>query len=390
MQFQKLPTNEKVTRKNRQIEQLANRAVRGWDELKGKVGLTGRRAAYDDAAYEFVGGARDSLRMKHYDKSLRLLWKAEQVAPWSTFKDASRAERALLESAERGMTSTEKAALARFSTQEFRDLLDREYTPAQKRAIVAILSKIGHGEAYAWLVSASMLNEVKSTGARAAVTMQVVEEAKHFVVLRELVQAFGVPVPRQSAWEYLLLEGCLKAEGLNRFFGMNVLVETIALSLFGLLADKPGLDVLNFFHLDESRHTALPGNYFSEFPMSEWEKRSPRARVRRLMMLLPALPLLTYLEPELAEIGVDAFDFGGSVLRKAVRLSTRAGFYLPLSEEMTMKVLNDLFNRYCAATREGHQRRDFMTAETTRGEAAAAVEREVFGSAAAGGAPAQA
>lgn len=379
MHFEKLSVDPKVTRINRRVEAIANRALRGWDGLKGKAGLGGRRAAYDDAAYEFVGGARDALRKKHYDKSLRLLWKAEQVAPWSTFRDASEAERALMDAAERGMTADEKAARARFSSQEFRDLLDREYTPAEKRAIVAILSKIGHGEAYAWLVSASMLNEVQSTGARAAVTMQIMEEAKHFVVLRELVQAFGVPVPRQSAWEYLLLEGCLKARGLNRFFGMNVLVETIALSLFGVLADKPGLEVLNFFHLDESRHTALPDNYFREFPMSEREKRNLRARLERLLLVLPALPLVIFLEEEFAEIGVDAFDFGGSVLRKAAHLADRAGFDLLLPKDDTLAMINRLFNAYCAATREGHQPRDFMVAETSQGEKVAAVEREIFG-----------
>lgn len=52
-----------------------------------------------------------------------------------------------------------------------------------------MLSAIGHGEAYAWLVSAELLGHVKSTGARAALTMQVLEEAKHFVVLRELLRA---------------------------------------------------------------------------------------------------------------------------------------------------------------------------------------------------------
>jgi hypothetical protein len=108
--------------------------------------------------------------------------------------------------------------------------------------------------------------------------MQVVEEAKHFVVLRELIQAFDVPVPRLSAWEYLLLEGSLKARGLDKFYAMNVVIETIALSIFGLLADKPGLEVLRLFHLDESRHTALPDNYFKEFPMTAWQRSNPRAR----------------------------------------------------------------------------------------------------------------
>ena len=101
---------------------------------------------------------------------------------------------------------------------------------------------------------------MKSTGARAALTLQVVEEAKHFVVLRELLQAFEVPIPRQSAWEYLFLEGVLGARGVERLYGMNVLVEGIALGLFGLLNHLPGLEVLRLFHLDESRHTGLPSN----------------------------------------------------------------------------------------------------------------------------------
>ncbi|MBI4950450.1 MAG: hypothetical protein HY908_00305 [Myxococcales bacterium] len=379
MHFDKLTVNPRATAVNRRVEQLANAAVRAWDAAKAKVGLTGRRADYDDHAYEFVGGARDALRKKHYDKSLRLLWKAEEHASWSSFRDATAGERALLGIAERGMNDAEKAARARISSAEFRALLDREYTPAEKSAIVSILSAIGHGEAYAWLVSASMMFEVESTGARAAVTMQVLEEAKHFVVLRELIQAFGVPIPRQSAWEYLLLEGCLKARGLDRFFGMNVLVETIALSIFGLLSDKPGLEVLRMFHLDESRHTALPDNYFKEFPLSKWQRHSPRRRLARLAMALPAVPLVLYLEPELAELGTDVFEFAGSVLRKAVHLAERAGFLLPLPGPQLLAVFNRIFNAYCRLTREGHAFRDYMAADTTHGAAEAAVEREIFG-----------
>jgi hypothetical protein len=379
MHFEKRKVSERATAVNRTVERAVNRAVRTYDAVMGTLGLGGRRAAYDDDAYEFIGGARDGLRTKHYDKSLRLLWKAEHAAPWTTFRDAGEAEKALLSLAERGMTGDERRARAKISSQEYKALLDREYTPAEKRALVSILSKIGHGEAYAWLVSASMLTEVKSTGARAAVTMQVVEEAKHFVVLRELIQAFGLPVPRQSAWDYMLLEGCLRAKGLDRFFGMNVLVETIALSIFGLLSDKPGLEVLRLFHLDESRHTALPDNYFKEFPLSEWQKRSPRARVSRLVMALPALPLVLYLEPELAELGVDVFEFGGSILRKVVHLAERAGFLMPVPGSTLLATFNAIFNAYCQVTREGHQFRDFMSAETTRGAAEAAVEREIFG-----------
>lgn len=379
MHFDRLPHNPKAAHANRIVEEAANSAVRSWDGLMGQLHLGGRAAEYDDVHYEFVGGPSDTLRKKHYDKSLHLLWKAEQLLPWSTFHDATNDERALMEMAEKALRDDEKEQRKRITSDEFRALLDREYTPAQKRAIVAILSAIGHGEAYAWLVSASMLPEVKSTGAKAAVTMQVMEEAKHFVVLRELVQAFDVEVPRLRIWEYLILEASLKARGLDRFFGMNVLIETIALSIFGLLADKPGLEVLRLFHLDESRHTALPQNYLKEFPLSRWQRRSPLRRMRRLAMVLPALPLVMSLEPELCELGIEPFDFAGSVMRKVVTLADRAGFDLPVSSEVLTRFFNDVFNRYCTATRQGHVWKDFMRAETTRGAETSAVERDIFG-----------
>lgn len=381
MEFQPLTVNTRAAQINLEVERIANRIVRSYDGALGRLHLGGRAAKYDDVHYEFVGGEGDVLRKKHYDKSLRLLWKAEAALPWSSFRDCNEHERELVDLAERNLTDEERAIRKRITSAEFKALLDREYTLEQKRAIVAILSAIGHGEAYAWLVSASLLPEVKSTGAKAALTMQILEEAKHFVVMRELMHAFGVEVPRQSVWEYLLLEGALKAKGLDKFFGMNVLVESIALSIFGVLSTLPGLDVLRLFHLDESRHTALPANYFKEFPLSSWQKRSPLARLRRLKMALPTLPLIMLLEPDLAVLGIDAFDFAGSVMRKVTHLTQRAGFLRPEEAAAQNQLFNGVFNAYCRATRKNHQHKDFMQAETTAGEAELLVEREAFGDA---------
>lgn len=379
MQMTRLFVNERAKTINREVERLVNRAIRGRDRIAERLGLGGRAAAYDDERYEFIGGAKDELRAKHYDKSLRLLWKAEAEAPWSSFRDCTDEERGLLEEVERSLSPEERAERKRISSKEFRAMLDSHYTSSQKRAIVAILAAIGHGEAYAWLVSASLLPEVKSTGARAALTMQVLEEAKHFVVLRELIEAFEVEIPRQSVWEYMLLEGALKAKGLDKFFAMNILVESIALSIFGLFASMPGLEILRLFHLDEARHTALPANYFKEFPLSAKEKASPLARMRRLKMTLPALPLVLLLEPELAELGIDSFEFAGSVMRKVAALSTRAELLPKEAAAQQAAVFNRIFNLYCRMTRPGHEDRDFMAADTTFGERERIVEREIFG-----------
>jgi hypothetical protein len=139
------------------------------------------------------------------------------------------------------------------------------------------------------------------------------------------------------------------------------------------------MEILRLFHLDESRHTALPANYFKEFPLPAEQRSDRRGRLRRLGMALPALPLVMLLEPELAELGIDAFDFAGSVLRKVSQLSLRAGFIDPAHADKQLRVFNGIFNRYCALTRgPAHRTKDFMAAETTRGADAARIEREVF------------
>ncbi len=104
MRFDKVPLRPGVARFNRKIEAVANAMVRRVDGTKQRFRLGGRAASYDDANYEFVGGASDVLRKKHYDKSLRLLWKAEKHAPWLSFADNSKAERELEEMALRSMT----------------------------------------------------------------------------------------------------------------------------------------------------------------------------------------------------------------------------------------------------------------------------------------------
>jgi hypothetical protein len=378
MQFNKVRVSPATTRNVRRVESCANRLIRGADRVRGRLHLGGRKARYDDIRYEFLGGPADTLRTKHYDKSLRLLWKAEDQAPFLGFKDCTVVERQLHEMAFRGMNEEEKSQVARISSCDFRALLDREYTSREKRAVVGILSAIGHGEAYAWLVSAQLLTEVESTGARAALTMQVLEEAKHFLVLRELIRAFGTQIPRLTAPEYLMLEQVIKAKGTEKLFGMNVVVEGIALGLFGTMCHLPGLEVLRLFHLDESRHAGLPNNYFREFPLSESQRRSPLRRARRLSMVLPGLLLIPMLEADLAELGIDVFEFGGSVIRKIGLLAKRNNFDLPVNTDTLLALVNKLINAYGDMARPDHVRRDYVALEATRGIAELQVEREVL------------
>ncbi|MBT3983559.1 MAG: ferritin-like domain-containing protein [Bacteriovoracaceae bacterium] len=376
--FKKLPKNQKVIENHEKIENIANTLVRSFDSIMGTIGLGGRKGNYDDYNYQFFGGEKDGLRKKHYDKSLKLLWKAQEHAPWSSFDDCTNGEVELIQLAKSSFNEEEKKEYQRISNSDYKDFLKKTYSLDERKAIANILALIGHGEAYAWMVSTEILNEVKSTGGRAALTAQVLEEAKHFVVLREIVRAFDVEIPRLSAWEYVLLERGFKSKGLEKFFAMNVVVEGFALNLFGMLSHLPGLEILRLFHLDESRHTALPTNYFKEFPMSFWEKHSPIRRIRRFSLILPALPVFVQIESDLAEIGVDGMEFGGSMARKVANLADKVGFHFPMSKDQFASLINLIFNAYCKTTREGHEHRDFMKSETTKGKKELAVEKEVF------------
>lgn len=378
MQFAKIEVSPRTTRAVRRVERSLNWALRSADAALEKLGLGGRRANYDDLRYEFVGGAGDELRKKQYEKSLRLLWKAEEHAPQLGFRDCTAAEKQLQELGLGSLSADEHRELERMGSAEFKALLDREYSPREQQALVSLLSAIGHGEAYAWLTSAELLSDVKSTGARAALSMQVMEEAKHFLVLRALVRAFQLPIPRLSAPEYLMLERVAKARGLDKLFGMNVLVEGIALGLFGMLSDLPGMEVLRLFHLDESRHAAFPSNYFREFPLSMRERQSTRRRLARLGMLVPALMLIPTLEDDMAELGIDAFDFGGAIVRKIAQLADRNGFELPFPTGEMLERTDGLLNAYCTLARPGHTKRRFIDQETTRGERELSIEGEVF------------
>lgn len=378
MHNQKIEVNPEARRKFFRTEKKVNALLRSYDYLMGALHLGGRASNYDDHNYEFVGGAKDNLRTKHYDKSLRFLWKGQVEAPWSSFRDATRDEKELLKLAEGSLDQVEKRLVKKMRAEDFAAFLNEQYTQREKQAMVNVLSLIGHGEAYAWMVSTELLNEVKSTGGRAALTMQVLEEAKHFVVLRELIQAFDCPIPRLSGYEYFLLERILKLDGMEKFFGMNVVVEGFALSLFGMLSEMPGMELLKKFHLDESRHTALPGNYLKEFPLTIWQKHNPVNRMTRLSLILPALPIVFQVEEDLAELGIDSLDFGGSMARKILNLAERVGFYPPLGNESIQKIVNFIFNQHAKGSRPNHTWRNYMEQETTVGKEELQVEAEVF------------
>jgi hypothetical protein len=90
------------------------------------------------------------------------------------------------------------------------------------------------------------------------------------------------------------------------------------------------------------------------------------------------LLLIPTLEAHLAELGIDACDFGGSVIRKILQLADRNGFILPLSSGVLLALVDRALNAYCLTSRPVHVARSFTAQETTRGERELSIEGEVF------------
>ena len=87
---------------------------------------------------------------------------------------------------------------------------------------------------------------------------------------------------------------------------------------------------------------------------------------------------MTYFEKDFAVLGLDIYDFAGSMLRKVAHLSDRVGFELLIPQEKLLPIVNQIFNKRASRTRRHHVFKKYHRAETTLGKAERAREAEVF------------
>ena len=134
--------------------------------------------------------------------------------------------------------------------------------PEKKEAAMKILSILLWGELAAWAISADLAERIDDVEAKMAATSQAHDEARHFYVLRDYMQALGEPIPRLGGIARQLLIGILETDSLvHKLVGMQLLVESNALSMFKAVADaklEPVLtELLPYYERDEARHVGL-------------------------------------------------------------------------------------------------------------------------------------
>lgn len=304
-------------------------------------------SGYDPDIYGFRGGELKQLMATNYEKALRNIWKAEIAAPFLGIRDASKLEKAGQQVVEESREATELLKIA--TSDKVRKEFEDAFSPEQRDAIGWLMSLIGQGEAYALFTSSKLVSVVEGTGARMGMAMQVMEEAKHFIVLREMLKTLGIQRNLKDS-AYLLFERIAAAPPYTMMFGMNVVLESFATSVFAQFADYPGLrHIVHVFHMDEARHVGFPKSYAKEGLMPEWVSTKRSEKFRRLVLIAPALPLIFDYKPYFEVLGLDCFEFFGKFLAKSARLADDTGFFLPSSSEELLSQINLLFNSYTLA-----------------------------------------
>ncbi len=132
----------------------------------------------------------------------------------------------------------------------------------KKEAIGHVFAVLLWGELAAWNIAADLARTLPDVDAKMAATGQVFDEARHFTVLRDYLSRAGVQLAPLNAFGRRLLTRILDTDSmLQKLYGMQLLVENLALSIFKRVKDsrlEPVLcDLLEYVERDESRHVAL-------------------------------------------------------------------------------------------------------------------------------------
>lgn len=219
--------------------------------------------------------------------------------------------------------------------------------PAQKAALGRVFSIIMWGELAAWRISAELADELEPLEAKMAATSQAFDEARHFYVFHDYLEALGALPDRIDPGAKGLLEAVMNADHLaKKLLGMQLMVEPIALTLFQVVRKlnlEPVLThLLPYYERDESRHVALGLQYLPAM-------LSRMSVTQRAALWAFQLKLMTYeiwsnygLSRDLLALGVDPrtlIEVGKGKQMRALKLTMQS-----MGVEITTHQM--LFSRY--------------------------------------------
>ncbi len=194
------------------------------------------------------------------------------------------------------------------------DLIDRHGRPKladrERRALSRIFSVIMWGELAAWKISAQLADVIVPLEAKLAASSQVHDEARHFYVMHDYLEALGEKPPVLDYWSKRVLTMTLGTKSLaKKLLGMQLTIETIALTIFQRVRElevEPVLsELLPYYERDEARHVGLGIQLLPSLVQEMSYAERIDFAVFHLDLYGSAVMSLKSLEPALTSIGVD-------------------------------------------------------------------------------------
>ncbi len=196
----------------------------------------------------------------------------------------------------------------------------------ETRALGRIFSIIMWGELAAWKISAQLADVLVDLEPKMAAASQVHDEARHFYVMHDYLEALGYRPPPLDFWSRRVVEMTLGTDDVGKkLMGMQLTIETIALTIFQRVREmnvEPVLsELLPYYERDEARHVGLGTQLVPAIVKDMGVRQAIDFVLFELDLLFSTLMGLKAMEPDLLSIGVDPRSILAIGFRKQTELN---------------------------------------------------------------------
>jgi len=197
-----------------------------------------------------------------------------------------------------------------------------------KEPLKNILTIVLWGEYVAWNVSSELSSRLEDYGAKMAAVSQSYDEARHFYVMRDYLQARLDYKPVQLARSsYRVLEEVSEVRDLPRkLLGMQLMIEPVAITIFRFLrksnVDPVLSELLEYFEKDEARHIALGVKYLPKLIQKMNIFQLTSFLWWQIKLINHEIRGLKFLEKDLEKLGLDPlviFEFAENKQMECLR-----------------------------------------------------------------------
>ncbi len=183
----------------------------------------------------------------------------------------------------------------------------------KKNALKRVFAIIMWGELAAWKISAQLADGLVPLEAKMAATSQAFDEARHFYVMHDYLDALGYKPKKMDRAPQALLDLTLETPNMAyKLLGMQLMIESMALTIFQTireLAPEPVIaELMKYYERDEARHVGLGMQYLPELIKEMDEKEVRQMMWFQAKIMFWAMAELKVLEPDFKVLGINPRD----------------------------------------------------------------------------------